>query len=170
MQCGLASEKFRRAVDGTVVQERPPPAQLILEVGELAAAARVLVTLVSDREGEAIARRRDNAGRPNFYVEFDPCAQFQALSLGVRMIWPPGLRERWIEFAVRRPQPALPHRRVRVNRALEDYLLHFERKHAQHGKDIGTLGARRNKQFHSGGAGDFGFGGMRRLDKRQPRG
>src|SRR5262245_15173873 len=104
------------------MQERAASRQLVLEVRELAAAwAGINVVLSADSEADAIAGRHHDRGRPDLDVELDDLALLERLLLVVGVIGPPGRRELLVELAMRRTQPPLRDRRVRIDGALEHH-------------------------------------------------
>src|SRR5262245_9664880 len=129
MQRGDAGEDRRRAVLWIVMQERSAAGQLVLEVRELAAArAGLVIVLAADRQPEAVALRYHDRGRPDLDVELDHLAFLERLLLVMAVIGPPRPRELFVALAMRGAQPALCHRRVRIDRALEHDLFHLGRE------------------------------------------
>src|SRR5262245_35430834 len=124
MQRGDAVEDLWRPVLRIVMKERPASRELVLEVRELAAArAGIDVVLAADREPDAMTLRHHDRGRPDLDVELDHLALLERLLLVVAVVGTPGRRELLVDLAMRRPQPALRHRRMRIDRALEHHFL-----------------------------------------------
>src|SRR5258708_26280274 len=97
-----------------MVDEGPAEAHGVLHVGEGRGLAVVLVVPPADRDRDAIARRNDDAGRPDLDFQLDYFAGFQGLLLVVRAegsVRQPAPR---IELSLRRAQPAPPDGRARI--------------------------------------------------------
>ena len=90
----------------------------------------------------------------------------QRLLLVVRVVGPVRQAQLRVELAVRRPQPPLGDRRVRVERALEDDLLQVRREDAHDQKQIGVLVADETNSFAAIGpviSVSFSSGGVRKV-------
>ena len=87
-----------------------------------------------------MAEGHHDRGRPDLDVELHNLAELQRLLVIVRVIGPVGRRELLVELAMRGAQPALAHRRVRIDRALEHHLLEVAGEHAQHDEQVGIPG------------------------------
>src|SRR5215207_8566345 len=127
----LAAEDLGRSVALVRVEERTAAGQR--EPADLRVALerrRVLVVTPPDLKLHPVSPRDDDAGWPDLDVELVDLAGRERLSLVVRVVRPPFFRALRVEFAVRRPQPALRDRRVRVDRPLEDDLLALRVEHA----------------------------------------
>src|SRR5262245_12876029 len=141
MQAGGATEDRRRPVAWIVMQEWPAACQLVLEVRQLAATwPRIDVVLAADRKPDAMALRHHDRGRPDLDIKLDDLTLLERLLLIVRVVGPVRLRQFLVELAVRGAQPALPDRRVRIDRALEHDLLEVGAEDAQHGENVGVAG------------------------------
>src|SRR3954470_13429537 len=94
-----AVEDLRWAVARVVVQERADAGELVLHVRELATgAAGIGVVLAPHGEGDAVAGRKRDAGRPDLDVELVDLARLERLLGLVGMVGTPGLRALRIEF------------------------------------------------------------------------
>src|SRR5437764_14837074 len=100
MQRGAAAENGRRAVARIVVQERAAAAQLVLEVGQAGTGGLLpFVVAAADAQREAIARRHDDAGRPDLDVERHRLARLERLALVMGVIRAPRLAQLRVELA-----------------------------------------------------------------------
>ena len=109
-----------------------------------------------------------DAGRPYLDVEFVYLARRQGLRLVVRVVGPVGQREGFIQLPVRGPEPALGHRCVRVERALEGDFPEIGREDPKNEEQIGVLGLGRYPELRRQGARDLGFALQGRRDERHP--
>src|ERR1700733_1251135 len=166
MQSGDAAENLRWPVAHVVMQERAAAGELILEIRQpSAAAAGIDVVLAADGQRDAVAGRHDDRSRPDFHVERDHLARLERLPPGMAVIGPVRLRQLFVERAGRRAQPALAHRRMRIDGALEHHFLEVGRKNTEHGKYIGVAGRGRDKEFRRRRPGDLRLPRKRRRDK-----
>src|SRR5205807_10366007 len=69
VQGDFPAEERGRADDLVIANEAPPAAHGICHVGEGRRFAVVLIVPYADRDRDAIARRNDDAGRPNLNTE-----------------------------------------------------------------------------------------------------
>src|SRR5262245_4196723 len=137
MKAGRAVKDSRRAITGIVMQKRTAPLQLIFEVRQPASARpAVFVIFASDRQPDAITGRNNDRSRPEFDVELHWLSFPQWLLLVVSVIGAVWLRQFPVELAMRRTQPSLRDRSVRVDCALKYDLLEIAGEHAQHDEEI----------------------------------
>ena len=127
--------------------ERPAAPHGVFHVRQCRRFARVDVILAAHRQRNAIAFGRDDAGRPDFNIEFVYLAGFQRLVFVMRVIRPVRQRQFRVELAVRCAQPALGHRRVGIERTLEHDFFTLRIEYAQHREYVRVRCCRRNKKL-----------------------
>ncbi len=115
----------------------------------------------------AVARRHDDAGRPDLDVELVDLSGRERLLLVVRMVRPVGQRARRIELAVRRAQPALRDRRARIERALEDDFLPGGSNTRRIDEQVGVGRCRGEERLQRHRPGDLGRLRERRRGERE---
>src|SRR5581483_7868914 len=158
MQRRAAAVNRGRPVARIIVQEWPAAAQLVLEIRQPGARGFLpFVIAPAYAERESIPGRHDDARRPELDVERRRLPRFERLQLIVCVIGPPRLAQTLIELAMRRPQPALRDRRVRVYRTHERDFPQVGGENAEHEKQVGV--ARRGGYAEARGqrAGDLGL-------------
>src|SRR5262249_21657689 len=106
-QAGDAAEDVHGSIARIVVEERPAPRELVLEVRQLAAArSRVDIIPAADGEADAVAGRHHDRGRPDLDGELDHLALLERLRLVVAGVGPIGGRQPLFGLAVPGAQPA----------------------------------------------------------------
>ena len=125
------------------MQERAAAAHLVLERAKAHPATRLLIVAPLTVRGDPVARRDDDAHRPQLHVELPDVSRLERLGDGVRVVRAVLGAELRVEPPVRGAQPALSHRRMGVERALEDELLAVRVEDAQHEEDVRVADRRR---------------------------
>src|SRR5579872_417265 len=116
VESSAAAEDFARPVARIIVEKRPASCQLILEIRQTQ--SRIFLPfVVASAHGQCnpASGRNDDACWPDFDEQIDWLARCQRLFLIMRMIRPPWLREFVVQLAMRRTQPTLSNRRMRVD-------------------------------------------------------
>ena len=127
------------------MQKWPASQQLVLEIGEFQPRRGLpFVVPAANAQRDAISFRNDDRCRPNLDCKIDGAARLQPLNLVMAVIGAVRLRQGCFELAMRRAQPALRHRGMRINRACKRHLAQVCTEYPEGDKDIGVLGAGRN--------------------------
>src|SRR5205823_1535765 len=131
------AEDCRRPVTRIVVQEWTTSAQLVLEIRKSRAGVLgPFIVTSAHAQRDAMSRRYHDRRRPELDIDRRDLARPQALRLIVHVIRPILGGEVQVELAVRRAQPALGDRRMRIDRAHEHHFPHVRSKYAQYEKEV----------------------------------
>ena len=155
VQGDVSAEKRLWPVGGIVVDERPATAHRVLHVRQRRRLAAVVVILAAYRKRDAVARRNDDARRPDLDVELDNLARNERLLLVVGVERTVRQRAPGIELPVRSAQPALADRRLGVERALEGDFLAIGIENAQHREDVDVRRRGGHEELQRRGPGDL---------------
>lgn len=139
------------------VQERPRASRPPRRITGLVRRDGPLEVLAGDLHREAISARQQDVERPDLDVQLVHGAGGQGLQLVVAVVRSVGPSFRGVEFPVRRAQPALRERRVRVDGALEvDLAPPVGREGLEGHEEVHVGGGRRGEELGGHGTREFG--------------
>lgn len=150
-----ATENVPRPILWMDVQERSDAGQRVFDAFENQRRSFVGIVLAAHRQTDAASGRHDDAGRPNLDIELHRLAWPQRPGFVMGVIRPIGQAAQGIDLPMRRTQPSIGDRRARIVRTDEGNLPARLVEDAQHQKDIGIGGRRREKQLGRDRSGDL---------------
>src|SRR5215203_1580528 len=137
VQCHLVLCHLRRAVSGVIMYEGTTATERVPELLEEGWRPVPLVVAAAHRQRQLVSSGYNHAGRPDLHFHLVDLTRFQWLDpvMGVvRAVESAQLR---IQGPMRRSQPALADRRVRIVRSVEYDLLPVRREHPNNEEEVG---------------------------------
>jgi hypothetical protein len=152
-----APENGLGSVIGVVMEEWPTSSHLVDKGFDPYSFSWMLIIFSPDRQSNLVPFGHDDAGGPDLHVKLVDLSGRERLFRVMGMIGAVLDAEYRIQFTVRSPEPSLSNGGVRIQGALEDYLVSIRSKNAKDDEKVRVSRRRRYEQLRCERPGDFRF-------------